>query len=138
MQINLNPEGTWFFEWDGSCFILYRRTTITGVGKGSTRVRPENIGKNRDIVMGYWGLVSQVLQAYTNMAVAEGEGVADLSHILKRLDEIETWLSSLDLKPTLQAVAAHHEEITKGNHPLRIPHKPPEAEKPPLAGVDDI
>lgn len=95
MRLDLNDD--LFIKSDSVCFMLCRKTVVQerdpkkgGRGKAP---KPENVGQEREKVMGYYGSIRQALQAAVEkqgLVIAETTGIADLElHLAVLLEAIE-------------------------------------------------
>lgn len=94
MRLQLDPS--WAIDWDGQCYTLIHFTVITGEGKGAKKTKAENIGKLRENLCGYYGSnLRQVIGAYVSKAALEGDGTADISKLIDKLDQLDETIKNL-------------------------------------------
>lgn len=83
-------------DFDGRCITLIHKTVITGEGRGSHLIKKENIGKVREVDLGYYGRIDHALMAYVSYAAASAN--PDTKAILTKLDEIGKMLEKFNVK----------------------------------------
>lgn len=83
-------------NFDGRCITLIHKTVITGEGRGAHLIKKENIGKVREVELGYYGRIDQALSAYISYAAASAN--PDAKAILVKLDEIGKMLEKFKVK----------------------------------------
>lgn len=64
MRIKLDDE--WVIDGDTLSVNLLRLRTITGDNARGRAANPENIGKQREEIVGFYGTIAQACQAYLN------------------------------------------------------------------------
>jgi hypothetical protein len=73
MHIDLNDE--YAVEYDGLCFQLLAKRVIKAREEGARGIapKPENIGKTATSVVGYYGTLTQAIQAYLQKEIGKSE-----------------------------------------------------------------
>ncbi len=81
--------------FDGRCISLINKVIMTGEGRGSHRMKAENIGKKRDVDAGHYGRLDQALSAYISKSTA---ACSDVKSMAANLDRIEKSLERFHVK----------------------------------------
>ena len=85
-RIDLNDD--WAIAYDGIGWKLIEKKIITGVGKGSHLVKPENIGKRREYDYSYPATLTDALGAFVKVSL--GANISSIEEIIPRLNGIQS------------------------------------------------
>jgi hypothetical protein len=87
--VRINIADNWYIDTDVTNFTLIRTEVITGNNSRGKRPLLQNIGKDREITVGYYGTLRQALDGYMNHCVKADLTInADVLMLLSKLDEI--------------------------------------------------
>ena len=96
MSQHIDLDSNYALDWDGRCITLMQKIVITGEGRGAHLVKKENIGKTKEVDIGYYGRLDQVLEAYVRHASLTVS--ADVKTLIAKLEEITKNLNRFNVK----------------------------------------
>lgn len=93
--------GRYVIRGDGGCFTLYRIDTV----QDSTKAKAANIGKSREVVLGYYSRLEHCVERLTREELCDAE-IQTTQQLLDRLGDLVRALSELQPARLLAAPAA--------------------------------
>lgn len=84
---------------DDNCFIVYKVTVVTGENTRGRKAKEESIGEERERVLGYYGKLSQALDALMNRHMSAPDkdcgDTLSLQILMDRLRQVEALIHTI-------------------------------------------
>lgn len=93
---HIDLDANYALDWDGRCITLMQKIVITGEGRGAHLVKKENIGKIKEVELGHYGKLDQVLEHYVRHAALTVS--TDVHTLIAKLDELTKNLARFNVK----------------------------------------